>query len=410
MSDPAPTDGTFLTDRGSELPHPAVTVLLIDDQPIVCEMVRRMVGGEPDIAFHYCQDPTQAISQASELQPTVILQDLVMPEIDGLTLVKFLRANGPTRDVPLIVLSSKEEPVTKAEAFAIGANDYLVKLPDKVELLARIRYHSQGYRALQERNEAYRRLAESRKQLADEIEQAAKYVRSLLPPPITAGPLRVDWRFVPSTQLGGDSFGYHWLDDEHFALYLLDVSGHGVGASLMSVTAMNVLSSQALPNVDFRDPGQVLQGLDAAFQMEKHDGKYFTIWYGVYRRSRHELAYSGGGHPPALLYGGADVGSLQLSQLESQGPMIGSGLDMPFDVDTIQLPPQARLYLYSDGAFEIQQPDGSTWTPEEFIQFLGQQQGQPVPIARVLEHVTQLHGPGSLDDDLSIVQCDLQRG
>jgi sigma-B regulation protein RsbU (phosphoserine phosphatase) len=385
-------------------------VLLIDDQPIVGEMVRRMVGSEPDIAFHYCQDPTQAISRANELQPTVILQDLVMPEIDGLTLVKFLRTNGPTREVPLIVLSSKEEPVIKAEAFAIGANDYLVKLPDKVELLARIRYHSRGYMALQERNEAYRRLAESRKQLADEIEQAAKYVRSLLPPPIAEGPVRVDWRFVPSTELGGDSFGYHWLDDEHLALYLLDVSGHGVGASLMSVTAMNVLGSQALPNVDFRDPGQVLQGLDATFQMEKHDGKYFTIWYGVYRRSRHELMYSGGGHPPALLYGGADANSFQLSQLESQGPMIGSGLDMPFDTDTVQLPPHARLYLYSDGAFEIQQQDGSTWTPEEFIEFLSQQQGQPSPIECVLGHVAQLHGPGSLDDDLSIVQCDLRQG
>lgn len=410
MRDTAQTDESPPDERDAGSPHPGITVLLIDDQPIVHEMVRRMVSGESEIALHYCQDPTQAIRRANELQPTVILQDLVMPEIDGLTLVKFLRKNASTREVPLIVLSSKEEPVIKAEAFAIGANDYLVKLPDTVELLARIRYHARGYIALQERNDAYRRLAESRKQLADEIEQAAKYVRSLLPPPIGAGTIRVDWRFVPSTQLGGDSFGYHWLDDEHFALYLLDVSGHGVGASLMAVAAMNLLSSQALPNVDFRDPGQVLQGLDATFQMEKHDGKYLTIWYGVYRRSRHELVYSGGGHPAALLYGGAAAQRLSPKLLESQGPMIGSGLDMPFDTDTIPLPPHARLYLYSDGAFEIQQPDGSTWTPEAFIEYLGRQQDQTSPIECVLGHVARLHGPGSLEDDLSIVQCDLQQG
>ena len=81
---------------------------------------------------------------ANELAPTVILQDLVMPEIDGLTLVKFFRANPATREVPMIVLSTKEEPIVKAEAFSVGANDYLVKLPDRLEMIARIRYHSKG--------------------------------------------------------------------------------------------------------------------------------------------------------------------------------------------------------------------------------------------------------------------------
>jgi adenylate cyclase len=137
--------------------HP-ITVLLVDDQPIVAEMVRQMLAGEEDISFHYCQDPTQAISTANEIAPTVILQDLVMPEMDGLTLVRFMRANAATREVPLIVLSSKEEAETKAEAFALGANDYMVKLPEKPEVVARLRYHSRGYIALLERNEAYAQL------------------------------------------------------------------------------------------------------------------------------------------------------------------------------------------------------------------------------------------------------------
>src|SRR5262249_38607549 len=161
-------------------------------------------------------------------------------------------------------LSTKEEAETKAQAFAVGANDYLVKLPDKVEVVARIRYHSKGYVALLERNEAYRALAESQRLLAEEVAQAARYAESLLPEPVADGPVRVAWRFVPSTQLGGDSFGYHWLDDDHFALFLLDVSGHGVGASLLSVSAMNVLSARTLPGTDFRDPAQVLRGLAAA--------------------------------------------------------------------------------------------------------------------------------------------------
>src|SRR5262249_55011842 len=157
------------------------------------------------------------------------------------------------------------------------------------------------------------------------------------------------WRFIPSTQLGGDSFGYHWLDDDHFAVYLLDVSGHGVGASLLSVSAMNVLTSRALPNTDFRDPGKVLQGLSAAFQMEKQNNKYFTIWYGVYRKSKRQLAYAGGGHPAALLWTGPDRAGAALKQLDSQGLMIGISADMPYDTDVIDLGPYAQLFVYSDG-------------------------------------------------------------
>ncbi|WP_238360839.1 adenylate/guanylate cyclase domain-containing protein [Iningainema tapete] len=137
--------------------HP-VTVLLIDDQPMIGEAVRRMLEPETDITFHYCSDPAVAIPKALEVAPTVILQDLVMPDIDGLLLLRFFRAHPATKDVPMIVLSSKEEPKIKAEAFSLGANDYLVKLPDKVELIARIRYHSKGYISLLQRNEAYQEI------------------------------------------------------------------------------------------------------------------------------------------------------------------------------------------------------------------------------------------------------------
>ena len=205
-----------------------IRVLLVDDQAMVGETVRRMLAPEADIIFQYCQDPTRAVPTAVEWSPTVILQDLVMPEVDGLDLVRFFRAHPKLRDIPLIVLSSKEEAVTKAEAFALGANDYLVKLPDRIELVARIRYHSQGYINLLQRNEAYQALLASQQKLANEVARAAEYVISLLPTPISGGDVTTAWRYVPSATLGGDSFGYHWIDGEHFAFYLLDVCGHGL--------------------------------------------------------------------------------------------------------------------------------------------------------------------------------------
>ena len=157
-----------------ELTQHQVSVLLVDDQPIIGEAVRRMLAGEADIAFHYCKDATQAVARATEIRPTVILQDLVMPDIDGLALVKLFRENEATRETPMIVLSTKEEAGIKAEAFGLGANDYLVKLPDRLELLARIRYHSKGYINLLQRNEAYRALQVSQKMLAKDVAQAGE--------------------------------------------------------------------------------------------------------------------------------------------------------------------------------------------------------------------------------------------
>jgi adenylate cyclase len=132
-----------------------ITVLLIDDQSIIGEAVRQMLNPEQDIVFHYCNNPLQALKFAHDCLPTVILQDLVMPQMDGLLLVQFLRSrDAPTYQIPLIVLSSKEDPIIKAQAFELGANDYLVKLPDRVELIARIRYHSSAYTNLLKRQEA----------------------------------------------------------------------------------------------------------------------------------------------------------------------------------------------------------------------------------------------------------------
>ena len=155
------------TPPGSNATDYSVMVLLVDDQVMVAEAIRRCLANQPNIDFHYCIDPTEAVRLANQIKPTVILQDLVMPGIDGLTLVRQFRANPGTQETPIIVLSTKEEPTIKAQAFAAGANDYLVKLPDKVELIARIRYHSKAHQSALQRDEAYRALRESQQQLVD---------------------------------------------------------------------------------------------------------------------------------------------------------------------------------------------------------------------------------------------------
>lgn len=145
----------------------AIMVLLVDDQLLIGEAIRRMLVGHADIDFHYCATAHDALAVAREVKPTVILQDLVMPGIDGMELVYQYRADPVTRATPIIVLSAREEAAVKREAFKAGATDYLIKLPDEIELIARIQHHSRAYLNQLQRDDAYRALRESQRQLME---------------------------------------------------------------------------------------------------------------------------------------------------------------------------------------------------------------------------------------------------
>jgi two-component system, chemotaxis family, response regulator WspR len=162
-------------DTNNAVP-PKVTVLLVDDQLIIVEAIRRMLAGQADIELHYVTDAGKALEKAHAVRPSVIIQDLVVPGTDGFQVIRSYRDDPEVRDVPVIVLSAREDAKLKAHSFAVGANDYLVKLPDQLELLARVRYHSAAYISRLERDDAFRRLRESQEQLEhanDELQKLA---------------------------------------------------------------------------------------------------------------------------------------------------------------------------------------------------------------------------------------------
>ena len=201
--------------------RPSIVVLLIDDQLIIAESIRELLASEGYIALHHCQDPTTALQQAATVQPTVILQDLMMPGVDGLEVLQQIKRSEATREVPVIVLSSKEEPETKAEAFRLGANDYLIKLPSAVELIARIRYHSEAYRNGVLRRTAMQALTESREELRRSHEQIARQ----------AVVLEARNRFITKT------FG-RYLSDEVVNQLLDSPDGLRLGGEYRVVTVM----------------------------------------------------------------------------------------------------------------------------------------------------------------------------
>jgi sigma-B regulation protein RsbU (phosphoserine phosphatase) len=381
-----------------------IKVLLVDDQRIVGETVRRMLADVPGLEFRFCANPVGALREADAFAPTVILQDLVMPGVDGIEMVRAFRGNPSTALTPLIVLSSKEEPTIKSEAFAAGANDYLVKLPDKLEVVARIRYHSNAYILRLQRDEAFAALHAQQQIIARELADAAAYVRSLLPTPMPSdAPVPSDWRFITCTSLGGDSFGYHWLQSNQLAIYLLDVCGHGVGPALLSVSAINTIRNQTLPGTDFAVPSQVLDGLNRAFPMEKQDGRYFTIWYGVLNPQTRELRYTAAGHPPAIAV--APDGTV--NRLGSPGMIIGAFPFAQYSDSTITLDAGSKLFVYSDGCYEVTNAADRMMTIEEFSGILAGSLQHPHQLDKVVSAVQQWQQHPDFEDDFSLVMLQV---
>lgn len=141
-------------------------VLLIDDQPIIHEAVRQMLADATDLQLHSCSDPTRAIDEALDCAPAVVLLDIQMEPIGGLSVLDRLRATPALADVSVVMLSATEEPQVKVDAFRRGANDYVVKLPAPIELVARVRYHARACMAAREREAAFQSLLQSQAALA----------------------------------------------------------------------------------------------------------------------------------------------------------------------------------------------------------------------------------------------------
>jgi two-component system chemotaxis family response regulator WspR len=152
------------TPERTEKERDAFVIMLVDDQAMVAEAVRRILLSQPDFEFHYCSEGAKALDTAIELQPLVILQDLVMPDGDGISLLKAYRKHPVLRNTPVVVLSVQEDPAVKKQAFEAGAHDYMVKLPDPIEFVARVRHHAEGCLADRQLAEAMRALRESQQQ------------------------------------------------------------------------------------------------------------------------------------------------------------------------------------------------------------------------------------------------------
>jgi phosphoserine phosphatase RsbU/P len=372
-------------------------VLVIDDDQTIRSVLKKVLrdqGYEVAVA----NDGLEGIKQARQLQPALIICDWLMPLMDGLSVCRTIKADPELATAFFILLTSRGAIEDRVHGLDNGADDILTKPFELNELKARVRAGLRLHQASQD-------LKAQKHLLENEFHEAAEYVRSLLPKPLS-GSVVIDSRFVPSQHLGGDCFDYYWLDPDYLAIYLLDVSGHGLGAALPSISVLNMLRSQSMDGVNFYQPSHVLTALNEAFQMDSQNDKYFTIWYGVYNQAKRQLIYSSAGHPPAILLNHTTQQSLQSTQLRTTGMPIGMLPDTRFVDQRCDIDPSSVLYVFSDGVYEIFRDNNEVWGFDAFINLLMDEQAEidQLGLDYILNHVKALNKKVILDDDLSLLR------
>jgi len=384
----------------------SIAYLLIDD-----ELVLSQAGGELE---HYGLGDLKHQHSASDQLP--FLEGLLPLAETPFLLESVGMPGGSVADVHLfadedrtwVVLLDVTAEHDQARKMQQKAYDMTLLSQREARLIAKLEA------AHKELTLAHRDLAESRDELLRvhnrlrrELHDAERYVLAILPEPV-AEPFALEWLFVPSTELGGDSFGYHWVDREHFALYLLDVCGHGVGSALLSITVTNTLRSGALPKTDFRMPEAVLAALNQVFQAEHQNGLYFTIWYGVYHQPTGMLRYASAGHPPPILVSGAREERGEAKSLSAVGCPVGFLPDATYESKECSLAGPARLFLFSDGAYEITGPDGTMLESAEFEEVLTRAVPEGASeLKDLLDFARNFSGSKELDDDFSIIKMTI---
>lgn len=335
-------------------------VLIVDDNAINRRVLQSMLRHE-QVALSTASDGEEALAAARREPPNLILLDIMMPAKDGYQVCAELKADPRTEHVPVIFLSALSETADKIRGLELGAVDYITKPFDQGEVLARVRSQLKIQRLAEQIRRAHRDLQDKQAHIEEDLKAAAAIQRSLVPsqaPPLAG--LHLAWRFIPCERVGGDLFHFVPMPDGQLAVYVLDVSGHGVPAAMVTVSLSQYLSPQARHLSDDGGiayaPGDVLAALDREYPIERFD-KYFTIAYTLIDPRAGRLRYSLGGHPQPLVV--RRDGRIEL--LDAGGALIGVGAPVPFEEAAIDLQPGDRIFLFTDGITECEDRGGAAF-------------------------------------------------
>jgi sigma-B regulation protein RsbU (phosphoserine phosphatase) len=349
----------------------------------------------------------------------MVISDWMMPEMDGLELVRHVRdaAKEGKGYVYVILLTAKTETDDIVRGMDAGADDFLSKPFDENELRVRVRAGQRIIdleRSLAERNE---QLQSANRRMSDDLEAAARVQQSLLPAELPEIPgINLAWSFQPCDELAGDFLNVFALDAKHLAMYVADVSGHGVASSLLSVTISRVLTVQpsstsillrpdASGKLQVVPPVEVVRELNRRFQMDE-SGMYFTLVYGILNTESLQFQYASAGHPPILQMPASGVSAF----LEGAGLAIGWDVDGDFDQHEVNLTSGDRLFLYSDGVPEAMNGELEPFENHRLVEACsaGRSHRLRSIVDSLLHSVEQWCAPVGPKDDVSILAAEIE--
>ncbi len=381
-------------------------ILIVDDNEFNRDLLARHLERQGHVVC-VAGDGREAFDILEKAPFDIVLLDVMMPGMNGFQFLEVLKADSKLRELSVIVISALEDSASIAHCIEMGAEDYLLREFDPIILRARIDNLLEKKEYKKQNDLVMHRLMDTQTKLAAELRDAATYVRSLLPKRLRWNHVAADWAFTPSLSLGGDCFYYHRIDDNRLSLFLIDVSGHGIEAALLSVTIMNVLRSLSLGNADFGSPASVLDRLNRSFRIEEQNNMFFTIWYGVYDASTRTLCYASGGAPPAIFIGPDG----KTTELSGHGCIIGVDETATYEESSVTILPGSHMYLFSDGIFEVRKSDSTLLEWQEFMDILLVHHHECAlapsclsPINRIVEAVRAITGQENFDDDVSIME------
>jgi sigma-B regulation protein RsbU (phosphoserine phosphatase) len=331
-------------------------ILVVDDNAVNQQLLVSILSRAGHAALGVSSGKG-ALAAVGSYAPDLVLLDVMMPEMSGHDVCEALKADPATRELPVIFLSALGEPRDKVRGLDMGAADYITKPYKAAEVLARVRLQLRLRLLHSELERRNADLREKQEQLERDLRAAAEIQRAFIPRPgTTIAGLQMSWLFVPCETLGGDSFNVLRLGSNRVGLYMLDVSGHGVPAAMLSIAVCERLSVSggivAGPEGELRAPNDVLDALQREFPFDRFE-RYVTLTYLALDVESGALRYSSAGHPPPLLLR-ADG---ELATLDAGGPVIGAGLG-DFEMEDVRLGRGDRLFLYTDGLLDLEGPGG----------------------------------------------------
>ncbi len=371
-------------------------ILIVDDSPNNLEIAGSILESAGyDIIL--ASSGYQSLQILEQIQPDLILLDIMMPEMDGIEVCKRIKKNDKYKDIPLIFLTALSESEHVIKGFNEGGVDYVNKPFLREEFLARVKNHIDLYHSR-------KRITDYMKKMDSELKRASEYISSLLPKPLRQTNLSIDYFFKPSIALGGDLLGYHFIDKDNLAIYLFDVSGHGIGAALHSVSIINSIRFQNLSGTDFKIPKDVLCSLNKIYQMIEHNDHFFTLWYGCLNLKKNEMVYSSAGHPPAILISKDNVSNF----LSADNFVIGGTLNYDYSEKSVKLNTGDSLYIFSDGAFEVNNEILGYMDLEDLRHFLISNRDENASeLSLLYNYQIAYFGDKFLPDDFSILKVSL---